>query len=206
MEMIFLFIIASMALIISPGPDSIYVLTRGVAEGRSAGIISALGVSSGLLVHTLAAALGLAILLKTSVIAFWALKILGGVYLIYLGFKMLRDKNALNLDFSTNCFDIKKCFLQGFLTNVLNPKVALFFVAFLPQFVSSNHPNYSLRVIVLGCAFTILTIIYLGTLGIFSGFIGGWLRTRESFTKKIRCFSGVALILLGSRILLPERN
>ncbi|QSH40361.1 LysE family translocator [Lentisphaerota bacterium ZTH] len=206
MEMLLLFLAASVALIITPGPDSIYVLSRGVSEGRSAGIVSALGVSCGLMVHTLAAALGLAILLKTSMIAFWTLKIIGGVYLIYLGFKMLKNKNALDIQFTSGGLDIKKCFAQGFLTNVLNPKVALFFVAFLPQFVSATHPNYSLRIILLGCAFTVLTIIYLGCLGMFAGFIGGWLRSKEGLSRKISCCSGAALILLGSRILLPEKS
>ena len=165
-----------------------------------------MGVLSGLLIHTLAAALGLAILLQTSMYAFWTLKIIGGLYLIYLGIKMLKDKKSLNLNLKTESLDIKKCFIQGFLTNVLNPKVALFFVAFLPQFVSTNHPSYSFYIIILGFSFTALGLLYLSLLGLFAGLIGRWLRSKENIAKRIRWISGSALILLGCKILLPERN
>ncbi len=133
-----LFIIASIALILTPGPDIVYVLTRGIANGKWAGVISAIGVTVGILAHTLAASLGLAVLLTTSIYLFWALKMVGGAYLIYLGYQMIKNKNAFEFSGCQNEFDLKKCFIQGFLSNVLNPKVALFFVAFLPQFVDIN--------------------------------------------------------------------
>ena len=206
MESLPLFIIASMALIVTPGPDIIYVLSRGIADGRIGGIISALGVTSGIFVHTLAASLGLAVLLQTSVIAFWVLKLAGGVYLIYLGIQVIKNKNAFDFEITGNGINLKKCFAQGFLSNVLNPKVALFFVAFLPQFVNINSPNYSTHMIGLGLIFALMTIAFLSILGIFAGLIGAWLKSKKSAAGKVRWVSGLVLMLLGVRLLVSQRN
>ena len=206
MESLPLFIIASMALIVTPGPDIIYVLSRGIADGRIGGIISALGVTSGIFVHTLAAALGLAVLLQTSVIAFWILKFAGGIYLVYLGIQVIKNKSAFDLEIIGNGIKLKKCFVQGFLSNVLNPKVALFFVAFLPQFVNINSPDYSTHMIGLGLIFALMTIAFLSVLGIFAGLIGAWLKSKKSVAGKVRWVSGLVLMLLGVRLLVSQRN
>lgn len=206
MESITLFIIASMALIVTPGPDIIYVLTRGIVDGKWSGAMSAVGVTAGILIHTMAAALGLAVLLKTSVYAFWALKIIGGLYLMYLGYQMIKNKNAIEITGSPKSFDMKKCFIQGFLSNVLNPKVALFFVAFLPQFVNENSSNHSFYMILLGLIFALMTIIFLIILGIFAGSIGSWIKEKKHVADKIRIGSGTVLVLLGLRLIVPQRN
>jgi threonine/homoserine/homoserine lactone efflux protein len=146
-ESLTLYIAASIALIITPGPDTIYVLTRGISDGKWSGVVSAIGVTAGIFVHTSATALGLAVLLNTSFYAFWMLKVAGGIYLIYLGYRMIVNKKTIQIGRSQPPFDIKKCFLQGFLTNVLNPKVALFFIAFLPQFVNRNISNHSVYMV-----------------------------------------------------------
>ena len=106
MESLTIFIIASIALIVTPGPDIIYVLTRGIADGKRSGAVSAVGVTSGILIHTMAAALGLAVLLKTSTYAFWTLKIAGGIYLMYLGYQVIKNKQALDIIHCRDCFDI----------------------------------------------------------------------------------------------------
>ena len=183
-----------------------YVLTRGVAGGKRSGMVSAMGVTTGLLVHTMAAALGLAVLLKTSVFAFWILKIAGGAYLISLGYQVIKNKQALEIKGFQNKVDLRKCFLQGFMTNVLNPKVALFFVAFLPQFVSKDSANQSLDMVVLGLVFALLTIVFLMALGLFSGHVGKWLKKKKSIAGKIRIGSGAAFMLLGARLLIPEND
>ena len=206
MESLPLFIIASLALIITPGPDIIYVLSRGIADGRIGGMVSALGVTSGIFVHTLAASLGLAVLLQTSVIAFWVLKLAGGVYLVYLGIQVIKNKNAFDLEITGNGINLKKCFVQGFLSNVLNPKVALFFVAFLPQFVNINSPNYNTQMIGLGLIFALMTIAFLSILGIFAGLIGAWLKSKKSAAGKVRWVSGLVLVLLGVRLLASQRS
>ncbi len=206
MESLPLFIIASLTLILTPGPDIIYVLTRGIAGGRIGGMVSAMGVTAGILIHTLAASLGLAVLLQTSVIAFWILKVAGGVFLIYLGIQMIKNKKAFQLEISREGINLKKCFAQGFLSNVLNPKVALFFVAFLPQFVNLNNPNYSTRMIGLGLIFALLAIAFLSILGLFAGLVGAWLKSKKSAPGRVRWVSGLVLTLLGVRLLISQRN
>lgn len=206
MESLTLFIIASITLIISPGPDLIYVLTRSISGGKLSGIISAAGVTSGILVHTVAAALGLAILFQTSTTFFWVVKILGGIYLIYLGCQMIRSKNRINLTDQKTSYGKRKCFLQGFLSNVLNPKVALFFVAFLPQFVGKSNSHQSLQMFVLGLAFAFMTITFLMIVGFFAGTIGGWLKKKKSVARRIRIGSGTVLIVLGLQLLIPQRR
>ncbi|MCF8037999.1 MAG: LysE family translocator [Desulfohalobiaceae bacterium] len=206
MQSLPLFIAASMALIITPGPDIFYVLTRGIADGRWAGVMSAAGITSGILVHTLAASLGLAVLLQTSVYAFWTLKICGGLYIIYLGFQMIKNKDVLEFSPLRNGLDLKKCFAQGFLCNVLNPKVAVFFLAFLPQFAKMDSPNHSLYMIGLGLIYYLLSIMFMVTLGLFSGWIGTWLSSRTTIAGKIRLSSGTVLMLLGLSLLVPQRH
>lgn len=205
MESFTIFIIASIALIITPGPDIIYVLTRGIADGKRSGAMSAIGVTTGILIHTIAAAFGLAVLLKTSTYAFWALKMVGGIYLMYLGYQVIKNKQALEITGFKKSLDMKKCFLQGFFSNVLNPKVALFFVAFLPQFVNKDSVNQSLDMIIFGLFFAFMTIIFLMILGLFAGGIGVWLQQRKKIAGKIRIGSGTVLILLGLRLIVPEK-
>jgi threonine/homoserine/homoserine lactone efflux protein len=206
MESLTLFIVASITLIISPGPDLIYVLTRSISGGKLSGIVSAAGVTSGILVHTMAAALGLALLLQTSTTFFWVVKIIGGVYLIYLGCQMIRSENRITFTDQKTYYGKRRCFLQGFLSNVLNPKVALFFVAFLPQFVGKNDSHQSLQMIVLGLAFAFMTIIFLMIVGFFAGTIGSWLKKKKSVENRIRIGSGTVLIILGLQLLIPHRR
>lgn len=206
MEQLPLFIAASIALIITPGPDIIYVLTRGIADGRRAGVMSAIGVTFGILFHTLAASLGLALLLQTSVYAFWALKIIGGIYLIYLGIQIIKNKEGYEIKEFNHHFDTKKCLIQGFLSNVLNPKVALFFVAFLPQFVSVDVQDNSIYLIILGLIFALMTVVFLTILGLFSGVIGTWLQERRKAAGRIRIGSGVIIMVLGFRLLISQKH
>ena len=204
MDSFYLFILASCALIVTPGPDLIYVLTRGVSGGRNAGLLSAVGVVSGILVHTIAASLGLAILLQTSQIAFWSVKVLGGIYLIYMGVQLLISKKSFHFDSASQEVSVRKCLVQGFLSNVLNPKVALFFVSFLPQFVSPSSAPQSSQMIVFGLVFAGLTILFLGFVGCFSGWIGNWLKKKPKAANPIRWGSGGILTLLGLKLLVPE--
>ncbi len=206
MESLPLFLIASIALIITPGPDIIYVLTRGISDGKRAGLLSAMGVTLGILFHTIAASLGLALLLKTSIYAYWALKIIGGCYLIYLGIQILKNKKAFALTIRQQRFNNKKCLIQGLLTNILNPKVALFFIAFLPQFVNMERQHHNIYLIFLGLTFALMTFICLTMLGLFAGSIGNWLQKRKRIAGKIRLGSGITLLLLGMRLLVPQKQ
>jgi threonine/homoserine/homoserine lactone efflux protein len=205
MDSLYIYLLASLALVLTPGPDFIYVLTRGMADGKRSGVVSAIGITTGLLCHTMAAALGLAVLLNTSVYAFWIIKIGGGLYLIYMGFQMIKNRQAFDLnspEIRTNCM---KCFLQGMVSNVVNPKIALFFVAFLPQFVDASSSNVSLQMMGLGLIFSFITVVLYMLLGLFAGSVGAWLRKRSGLASKIRIGSGSVLMLLGLRLVVPQR-
>ena len=143
-----LFIGVSWALIIAPGPDMFYVITRGMAHGRRAGMLSAIGVVCGILVHTSAAAFGLSLILQTSAFAFLFVKFVGAAYLIYLGFRAWRDQSTFRPQTSALPVTSSALFWQGVLSNVLNPKIAIFFLAFLPQFVDRGSSHVALQMII----------------------------------------------------------
>ena len=195
-----LFIGLSWILVITPGPDLIYVLTKGISTGKKAGLISAIGVTLGIFVHTIFAALGLSVILKTSALAFMIVKIIGAGYLIYLGIKTLVSKDKLNL-IKEKQISTRKIFIQGLLSNTLNPKVALFFMAFLPQFIKTNGTEISpIPFLILGTIFALFTMIFLATLGYFSGAVGHYLKTKDSISKWIKNISGSVMILLGIKL------
>ncbi|MBN2350811.1 MAG: LysE family translocator [Bacteroidales bacterium] len=202
-----LFIALSWILIITPGPDFIYVLTRGISNGKKAGLISAFGVTLGIFVHTIFAALGLSIILKTSAIAFMIVKFFGAGYLIYYGIKTIMDNKELKIN-NTGIIKSNKIFTQGFLSNVFNPKVALFFIAFLPQFVNSGkHESTAIQFLILGVVFAVFTIIFLSALGYFSGWIGQYLTGKNNlFSKRLKSMSGFILIFLGIRLALIRQK
>ena len=157
-----LFLGASLALIATPGPDTMCVLTRGVEHGQRAGIRTASGVSTGILVHTTAAVLGLSVLLRTSAVAYSAVKLVGAAYLVLLGVRTLRERDGLQLEAGAENGDVENGFRRGIAVNVLNPKVALFFLAFLPQFTGTG-PNTGVRMALLGLTYAGLTLVYLST-------------------------------------------
>lgn len=196
-----LFLGLSWILIITPGPDLIYVLTKGIASGRKAGLISAVGVTLGILVHTVLAALGLSLILQTSAVAFTLVKMVGAGYLVYLGVKMLRSKEQQFELTDDSDLPSRKIFFQGLVSNTLNPKVALFFMAFLPQFIRTNGAEVSpLPFIILGSIFACFTLVFLATLGYFSGSVGHYLKTKASISRWIKHISGIVMILLGIRL------
>ena len=201
-----MFFLASWVLILSPGPDMIYVMTRGLSQGRTAGVFSAVGVTLGILVHTVFAALGLAVLLQSSALAFSIVKYIGAAYLVYLGIKALKDKSAFNLDNNEAHVNFRTIFLQGILSNVFNPKIALFFLAFLPQFVNPELGRVPAQMIVLGLVFATCGALFLCTLGYFSGRIGSWLCSRPGLTDKIRWLTGSVLLGLGLRLAFVRRK
>ncbi|MDQ5854571.1 MAG: LysE family translocator [Chloroflexota bacterium] len=201
-----LFFVASWALILTPGPDMVYVLTRGMAHGRRAGLISALGVTVGILVHTLLAAFGLAVILQTSLVAFLLVKYVGAAYLIYLGVKALKDTGNLVLQTDHPALRVRVLFWQGVLSNVTNPKVALFFLAFLPQFVRREAGLVPLQMLMYGLLFAGFGVVFLSLVGWSAGGIGRWLAQQPRHVRPIRWLTGGALIGLGLRLALVERR
>ncbi len=203
---IMLFFVASWVLIVTPGPDMLYVITRGIAQGKIAGMLSALGVTFGLFVHTALAALGLAVLLQTSAIAFAVVKYAGAAYLIYLGIKAFKDTSSFRLEAKHEPVSYGTLFLQGMLSNLLNPKIAMFFLAFLPQFVNSERGNVSIQMLALGLTFAFFGLIFLSIVGYFSGRIGHWLLSRANIASNIRWLTGSVLMGLGVRLALVKQR
>ncbi len=201
-----LFIAASWILILTPGPDMIYVITRGISQGPKAGVLSAVGVILGIFVHTTFAAFGLAVILRTSAIVFSVVKYLGAGYLIYLGIKSFMEKSVFQFGKNREHKRLRVVVVQGLLSNVFNPKVALFFLAFLPQFVTPENGPVAVQMMMLGLLFAGFGLVFLVTVGYFSGAIGHWLSTRESVSKRIHWLTGSILVALGLRLVFIEHR
>jgi len=200
-----LFIVASLALISVPGQDMILVMSRSIAQGSVAGVITAAGVSVGLLGHTVLATLGLGMILRTSEWLFVALKLVGAAYLFYLGIGLLRTRRSRLELGSEPPRSLGKLFLDGAFSNLSNPKVAIFYFAFLPQFVAPSAQNPTLSVFVLGLVFALLTFLVKAPVGIFSGALSAWLRSGPGVLTWIYRSSGAILVGLGVRLAFERR-
>ena len=158
---LWLFIISGIALNLIPGPDSLYVIGRSASQGFKAGSVAAFGIGAGTFVHIFAAAFGLSAILATSAAAFTAIKIIGCIYLLYIGISMILSKSSVAADKpKVSKANMWKVFRQGFFTNALNPKVALFFLAFVPQFIALDAPNKAIAFVILGLIFNFNAIIW----------------------------------------------
>jgi threonine/homoserine/homoserine lactone efflux protein len=198
-----LFIVASLAVIVAPGPDNIYVLTRGVAQGREVALASAWGMCSGLLFHTTLAAVGLSAILARSALAFSAVKYAGGAYLIYLGVRALLSREEfVSPEGETPPVRLRSFFLRGLTMNLLNPKVAVFFLAFLPQFASPATGGAALRLLALGLLFALLSVLVFSAIALFSGILGDRLSKNSRFANALRGLTGCVLVGLGLRLAL----
>ena len=196
-----LFLAAGILLNLTPGPDTAYILGRSIAQGRGAGVASALGICVGSIFHTCAAALGLSAILATSALAFGAIKLLGGAYLIFLGIKMLFDRRKhLSLPSQFRRRTATAAFRQGILTNVLNPKVALFFLAFLPQFIDPASNIKVLAFLMLGFAFVTTGTIWCLILAWFASAFSERLRTNETIAQWLSRTAGALFVFLGLRL------
>lgn len=200
------FVPAALALILAPGPDTIYVLTRAIEQGRRIGISSAMGISTGVLVHTFAAVLGLSIILRKSALAFKVVKYVGAFYLVYLGLSTLRASQQFDLDATEReiARESQTGFGRGVLVNVLNPKVALFFLAFLPQFVSPSG-SIPIQLLLLGGTYALLTLCYLAGIAVFAGTIRHVLITYSSIERVLRGLTGTVLVGLGIQLAFDEK-
>lgn len=193
-----LFIVVSLAIIVAPGPDNIYVLTRGVAQGREVALASAWGMCSGLLFHTTLAAVGLSAILVRSAGAFSVVKYCGAAYLIYLGVRAFLSKEEFTFS-AQKAYParLRSFFFRGMTMNLLNPKVAMFFLAFLPQFASSETDGLGLRLLALGMIFALLSLIVFSTIAVFSGILGDKLSKSPRYVNALRWLTACVLIGLG---------
>ena len=192
-----LFALASVLLAITPGPDMIYIATRSIAQGRNAGVVSALGVHTGVLIHTVAAALGLSALIAASAMAFGIVKYAGAAYLIYIGIQTFLS-NPENFQIkSTARAKLRQVYFQGLLVNLLNPKVILFFLAFLPQFVDPAKGNVGLQLLLLGILLVVVTLPIDISVGLAGGQLGIWFRARQGIRQVTKWVTGSIYIALG---------
>ena len=199
------FLAASLLLNIAPGPDMLYVIGRSVGQGRKAGIVSAIGIFFGCLVHIALAAAGIAAILRSSPLAFNFIRYAGAIYLLYLGGKLLLQRSSTLALRPATPSRLREIFSQGVVTNVLNPKVALFFLAFLPQFVDPRNGGVVLPIILLGMMFNaggLLVNLMVASAG---GYIGEILRRNQRIAKVQRWFTGLVFVGLGLRLGLSRR-
>jgi len=201
-----LFLAAGVLLNLTPGPDTAYICGRSIAQGREAGVTSALGICVGSIFHTCAAALGLSAILATSALAFGAIKLIGGAYLIFLGIKMLIEpRRELSLTSNFRRHTIASAFRQGVLTNLLNPKVALFFLAFLPQFIDPASGTKVLAFLFLGLTFVTTGTIWCLILAWFASAFSERLRTNKTVAQWLNRTAGALFIFLGIRLVTAKR-
>jgi len=199
-----LFLVASALLAVAPGPDIVYVLTRGIAQGRKAGFAAALGFATGCIFHTLLAALGVAALIRSSPLAFDLVRYAGAAYLIWIGIQALRHASSFALAEGGESKAYWTIFKQSVLGNALNPKVTLFFLSFLPQFVNTEAGNVGAQMLLLGVVFMAVTVVVFGAVAFFSGWIGDWLRRKPAIASRLNVFAGITFIGLGIRVALPD--
>lgn len=195
-----LFLFTAVLMNITPGTDTMYIVSKSVSQGRKAGIYSVLGISTGSLVHTFLAAMGLSVILTTSYILFTAIKIIGAAYLIYLGVKML-FQSSLNMNISvTKDLSLKKIYMQGLITNITNPKVALFFISFLPQFIASDNTYGPFPFIILGLSFVIMGTMWCLLVANFSSYVTKNLRNNSKIEYILNKITGIIFIGLGIKL------
>jgi threonine/homoserine/homoserine lactone efflux protein len=192
-----IFALASLALVLVPGPNHIDIAARGIAQGRAAGVASALGVETGTMVHIAAAAAGLSYVIARSATLFNVIKWAGVAYLIYLGIRALTSRQELRTQ-DADPQPLRKIFLEGVIVNVLNPKVILFFLAFLPQFVDPTRGHVTAQMVVLGGIFVALAVISDGAYALLAGTAGRWLWRNPRFVRGERYVSGTVYIGLGA--------
>ncbi|MFB6364172.1 LysE family translocator [Paenibacillus elgii] len=197
----FLFVIAGILLIMTPGSDTMYIIARSVAQGRRAGIWSTMGIAAGTLIHTLLAALGLSFLLAKSLLLFTVIKMIGVAYLIYLGITMILSKTSAVAPDSGSLepMSTRKIFVQGMITNVTNPKVALFFIAFLPQFVD-NQAHSPVPFMILGATFIFTGMLWSSLLSYLAAFATGKLRKNPKIGLWLNRITGGVFILMGANL------
>jgi threonine/homoserine/homoserine lactone efflux protein len=205
-----LFVVSGLLLNMLPGPDSLLVVSRGAAQGWRAGSAASFGVGAGIFLHVLAAAAGLSALLATSSMAFALLKYAGAAYLLYVGISLLLSKAARDTETAAAAalpdLSYRRIFLQGFLTNALNPKVAIFFLAFVPQFISPQAPDKALAFLLLGCIFAFNGMLWCHVLAFSAAHVGRRVRVSESLAPWLDRLVGAFFVSLGVRLALAQRG
>ncbi len=204
-EILAAYLAAVLLVIVAPGPDNILAIGRGLSQGWLAAALSSVGAGLGILCHTVAATLGLALLLQTSPLAFWVLKAVGAAYLLWLGWKAVSSRSLISFVASERQ-SLGRIFVTGLLSNVLNPKPGLFVVAFIPQFVSPARGPLPAQMLAYGAIFAVLTAIIFTLLGGFAARLSRWLANRPRAVAAANVGAGLSFIAAGLSILALERR
>jgi threonine/homoserine/homoserine lactone efflux protein len=194
------FLLTTLIVVATPGTGVLYTMAAGLSRGARASVIAAIGCTLGILPHMVAAITGLAALLHTSAIAFQILKYLGVAYLLYLAWTMLRDKDTLTVDRDTAPRSALRVIMSAILINILNPKLTIFFFAFLPQFVSTTEPHALLRMVELSTVFMLLTLVVFVVYGYFAAAIRNHVISRPRILTWMRRTFAAAFVALGARL------
>lgn len=199
-EILAAYLVAVIVVVFAPGPDNILAISRGLSQGRLAAVLSSVGAGLGIMVHTVAATLGLTLIVQASPLAFWAVKIAGAAYLLYLGYKALTAGNLISFAPAARQ-PLAKVFGVGLFSNVLNPKPGLFVLALIPQFVDAARGPVATQMLVYGAIFAVLTAIIFSVLGSCAAQLSGWLVRRPRATKWLNNGAGITFIASGISVL-----
>lgn len=203
---IFLLFTATVLICIIPGPDMLYIIGRSTSQGRSAGVISCVGITTGGLLQTTAVALGLTGLFLVVPVAYNIIKYAGAAYLVYLGVRAILSREELLAGATGKRTSLTKTFLQGTFTTLLNPKVAFFYIAFLPQFVDKTQAHIPLQLFVLGLVFNITGLAVDTSIALLASLLGIWLTGHKGAAKIIRWLTGGVFIGLGVRLAVSQQQ
>lgn len=201
---IIMFFSVSLLLALAPGPDNIFVLTQSMILGRKSGFIITLGLATGLVFHTTVVALGLSVVFRTSIIAFNILKYIGAAYLLYLAWRTFKSETHLKTG-DTVSIPLLHLYCRGIIMNVTNPKVSIFFMAFLTQFTKPSNGSITVQIFVLGLIFMLATILVFGIVSQVSGMIGGYLSRSDKILNWLKWTTAVVFIGLALKLVLTER-
>ncbi len=201
-----LFLVASVVVIATPGQDMLLVMSRSITHGTRAGLATAAGVSVGLLGHTALATAGLGALLRTSEWLFTVVKLVGAAYLLYLGAQLLLTRSASISAAASRPQSLSRQFISGAASNITNPKIAVFYFAFLPQFIAPTAGQPTLTILVLGVLFAALTFLIKGPVAVFAGSLSAWLRARPAVLIWLYRCSGLVMVGLALRLALSRRE
>ncbi|MCK6261694.1 LysE family translocator [Vibrio sp. ZSDE26] len=205
LEVFIAYTLACLLLVISPGPDNLLAIGRGMSQGKVAAIASGVASGTGILFHVFAATFGLTLLIQTSELAFYVVKSIGALYLLWLGIKVLRSRNLFSLE-PAKKQSIKTIFSTGFLSAALNPKPGMFVLAFVPQFVDQNLGSVTVQMIGYGVWFAILTAIGFSLMGVFSSKISTWLTNKPKLVSGMNIGAGITFISSGLAVALMKQR
>lgn len=204
-DVLLAYLAAVLLVVVAPGPDNVLAVSRGLSQGRVAGVLSSVGAGLGILVHTMAAALGLAIVLQTSPIAFAVVKTVGASYLLWLGWKAITSRCLIAFEPAAQQ-PLRRVFAAGLLSNVLNPKPGLFVVAFIPQFTSPARGSVPMQMLAYGAIFAVLTAVVFAVLACFAAQLSAALARRPRTVAAVNVGAGLSFVAAGLSILMLDRR